>query len=169
MVARKRARDEMESEAPQEEQTPLQRLRNMWQFANLAQYIFLFKGALKIDEDFDIEVRDCALAYTAEWQPHLAHWVLTTVQELETECMMPQPSVQLAAIGLALLKHVSSHKGLTYAACPRIAYATADRDIDLKFLMSMHDASSSQKLRHETLSASMRRPTNSTTSMSSPR
>ncbi|KAJ4353383.1 uncharacterized protein N0V89_005112 [Didymosphaeria variabile] len=88
MVARKRGRDEMETEAPIEEPTTLQKLRNMWQFANLAQYIFLFKGALKIDEDFGIE-------------------------ELETECLLPQPSAQLAAIGLALLKHVSSHKGLT--------------------------------------------------------
>ncbi|KAF1972978.1 hypothetical protein BU23DRAFT_466568 [Bimuria novae-zelandiae CBS 107.79] len=88
MVARKRGRDEMEAEAPVEEPTTLQKLRNMWQFANLAQYIFLFKGALKIDEDFGIE-------------------------ELETECLMPQPSAMLAAIGLALLKHVSSHKGLT--------------------------------------------------------
>ncbi|KAL5393304.1 hypothetical protein DPSP01_000128 [Paraphaeosphaeria sporulosa] len=88
MVARKRGRDEMETEAPVEEPTTLQKLRNMWQFANLAQYIFLFKGALKIDEDFGIE-------------------------ELETECLTPQPSQMLAAIGLALLKHVSSHKGLT--------------------------------------------------------
>ncbi|KAJ4296781.1 hypothetical protein N0V90_006829 [Kalmusia sp. IMI 367209] len=88
MVARKRGRDEMEVEAPVEEPTMLQKLRNMWQFANLAQYISLFKGALKINEDFGIE-------------------------ELETECLMPQPSDMLAAIGLALLKHVSSHKGLT--------------------------------------------------------
>ncbi|KAL5419418.1 hypothetical protein PMIN03_000608 [Paraphaeosphaeria minitans] len=88
MVARKRGRDEMETEAPVEEPTALLKLRNMWPFANLAQYIFLFKGALKIDEDFGIE-------------------------ELETECLMPQCSPMLAAIGLALLKHVSSHKGLT--------------------------------------------------------
>lgn len=60
MVARKRGREEMETEAPVEEPTTLQRLRNMWQFANLAQYICLFKGALKIDEDFGIEVRVCA-------------------------------------------------------------------------------------------------------------
>lgn len=71
MVARKRARDEMETEAPSEEPTALQRLRNMWQFANLAQYIFLFKGALKIDEDFDIEVRDCAPAPTTNGSPIL--------------------------------------------------------------------------------------------------
>jgi chemotaxis protein histidine kinase CheA len=35
------------------------------------------------------------------------------VQELESECLKPQPSDKLAQIGLALLKHVSSHKGLT--------------------------------------------------------
>jgi hypothetical protein len=57
MPARKRARDEMEAEAPVEEPSTLQKLRNMWQFANLAQYISLFGDAIKIDKDFDIEVR----------------------------------------------------------------------------------------------------------------
>jgi hypothetical protein len=38
---------------------------------------------------------------------------LTWTQELEAECLKPQPSERLAQIGLALLKHVSSHKGLT--------------------------------------------------------
>ena len=57
MVARKRGRDEMEAEERQvEEPSMLQRLRNMWQFANLAQYLFFFKGALRIDSDFGIEV-----------------------------------------------------------------------------------------------------------------
>lgn len=60
MVARKRAREEMEVEEPAEEPSMLQTLRSMWQFANLAQYLHLFKGALKIDDDFDIEVRTCA-------------------------------------------------------------------------------------------------------------
>ncbi|KAI4707837.1 hypothetical protein J4E89_007466 [Alternaria sp. Ai002NY15] len=88
MPSRKRAADEMEAEAPAEEPSTLQKLRNMWQFANLAQYISLFGDAVKIDKDFDIE-------------------------ELESECLQPQPSDKLAQIGLALLKHVSSHKGLT--------------------------------------------------------
>lgn len=35
----------------------LKDLRNMWEFASLMQYIFLFGNAVKIDEDFDIEVR----------------------------------------------------------------------------------------------------------------
>jgi hypothetical protein len=39
---------------------------------------------------------------------------LTCTQELESECLKPQASEKLAQIGLALLKHVSSHKGLTY-------------------------------------------------------
>jgi hypothetical protein len=38
------------------------------------------------------------------------------MQELESECLKPGPSEKLAAIGLALLKHVSSHKGLTYGS-----------------------------------------------------
>lgn len=40
------------------------------------------------------------------------------IQELETECLKPHESEKLAQIGLALLKHVSSHKGLTYVTKP---------------------------------------------------
>ena len=60
IMPRKRTRDEMEASG-QEEKTPepsmLQRLRNMWEFASVMQYIFMFGKAIKIDEDFDIEVR----------------------------------------------------------------------------------------------------------------
>ena len=34
----------------------LERLRNMWQFANLCQWLTIFGGAVKV-EVFDIEVR----------------------------------------------------------------------------------------------------------------
>lgn len=62
MPSRKRARDESEVEEHREEPSMLHRLRNMWQFANLAQYISLFGDAIKIDKDFDIEVHGlCAL------------------------------------------------------------------------------------------------------------
>jgi hypothetical protein len=57
MPARKRAASEMEVEEHVEPPSTLQRLRNMWQFANLAQYIAIFGDAVKIDKDFDIEVR----------------------------------------------------------------------------------------------------------------
>ena len=56
MPSRKRARDEMEAEEPVEEPTTLHKLRNMWQFANLMQYISMFGDAIKFDSDFDIEV-----------------------------------------------------------------------------------------------------------------
>lgn len=46
----------MEANETVETPSTLQKLRNMWQFANLAQYIFLFGDAVKIDKDFDIEV-----------------------------------------------------------------------------------------------------------------
>lgn len=38
--------------------TRLERLRNMWEFANLAQWVSLFGKAVKIDENLDIEVRN---------------------------------------------------------------------------------------------------------------
>lgn len=78
----------MEAEEPAKEPSTLDKLRNMWEFASLMQYIFMFGKVVKIDEDLDIE-------------------------ELESECLKPQPSEKLSQIGLALLKFVSSHKGLT--------------------------------------------------------
>ncbi|MCJ1468697.1 hypothetical protein MMC07_007326 [Pseudocyphellaria aurata] len=88
MVSRKRDRAEMESSEPTADTSMLDRLRNMWEFSNLMQYIFIFGKAVKIDEDF-------------------------TIEDLETECLKPEPSDKLAEIGLALLKYVSSHRGLT--------------------------------------------------------
>jgi hypothetical protein len=57
MVSRKRAAAEMESpQAAAQESSLLTQLRNMWEFANIMQYIYIFGKAVKIDEDFDIEV-----------------------------------------------------------------------------------------------------------------
>jgi hypothetical protein len=76
MPSRKRAADEMAPEEKIEEPSTLQKLRNMWQFANLAQYISLFGDAVKIDKDFDIEVHitcagrleDCPDIFLMEFQ-----------------------------------------------------------------------------------------------------
>ncbi|WPG99813.1 Cat eye syndrome critical region protein 2 [Acrodontium crateriforme] len=90
----KRTRDEAELDLPGEPEIPakhretLTKLRNMWEFASLMQYIFLFGSVVRIDDDFDIE-------------------------DLEAECLTPTPSERLAAIGLSFLKYVSSHRGLT--------------------------------------------------------
>ena len=46
----------MESEEPVKETSLLDRLRNMWEFSNLMQYIFIFGKVVKIDDDFTIEV-----------------------------------------------------------------------------------------------------------------
>lgn len=40
------------------EPSMLQNMRNMWHFANLYQWILLFGTAIKLDNDFDIEVRN---------------------------------------------------------------------------------------------------------------
>lgn len=63
MVTRKRAREETEDRAasvadsqPQEHGGLLHQLRNMWEFANLVQYIYMFGKTMKINDDFDIEV-----------------------------------------------------------------------------------------------------------------
>ncbi|PGG97530.1 hypothetical protein GX51_07282 [Blastomyces parvus] len=106
MVSRKRAREEAEEQqstrvaAKRGERLPsslsqdgeehglLHQLRNMWEFSNLMQYIFTFGRVVKISEDIDID-------------------------ELESECLKPGPAGKLLDIGLALLKFVSSHRGLT--------------------------------------------------------
>ncbi|KAI0489627.1 hypothetical protein F4859DRAFT_159478 [Xylaria cf. heliscus] len=90
--SRKRALRDIEpdevGQQPPAESDLLQRIRNSWQFANLFQWIYLFGRVVKIDESIDID-------------------------DLETECLKPQSTV-LVDIGLALLKFVSSHRGLTH-------------------------------------------------------
>ncbi|KAF4584238.1 phd finger domain-containing protein [Ophiocordyceps camponoti-floridani] len=66
----------------------LVRIRNMWQFANLCQWIYIFGKAAKIDESIDIE-------------------------EIEADCLKPQQSL-LVDLALAILKLVSSHRGLNH-------------------------------------------------------
>ncbi|CZR60907.1 related to nasopharyngeal carcinoma susceptibility protein LZ16 [Phialocephala subalpina] len=87
MVSRKRkAIEEAVPELPKE-RSLLDRIRNMWEFSNLSQWIFTFGHAVKLDENLDVE-------------------------ELEMECLKHNSTV-LPEIGLALLKYVSSHRGLT--------------------------------------------------------
>jgi hypothetical protein len=64
MVSRKRGREEMEDETGvlQEEPSTLQKIRNMWEFASLMQYIFFFGKAVKIEE---IEVEVCCRSIMA--------------------------------------------------------------------------------------------------------
>ena len=62
MVSRKRDRAEMESSEPTTEPSILTRLRDMWEFSNLMQYIFIFGKAVKIDDEFTIEVDPPAIS-----------------------------------------------------------------------------------------------------------
>ncbi|KAG7292293.1 hypothetical protein NEMBOFW57_002328 [Staphylotrichum longicolle] len=89
-AARKRSSQELSSDNAQPPAQPsmLHRIRNMWQFANLFQFILLFGQALKLDDNLDIE-------------------------DLEAECLKPG-SMALQDIGLGLLKFLSSHRGLTH-------------------------------------------------------
>ncbi|KAL2020187.1 hypothetical protein VTK56DRAFT_8711 [Thermocarpiscus australiensis] len=89
-AARKRSLQELDSHDTEQPQQPstLHRIRNMWQFANLFQFIFLFGKALKLDDNLDIE-------------------------DLEAECLKPG-SMALQDIGLGFLKFLSSHRGLTH-------------------------------------------------------
>jgi len=57
-AARKRSLREvaMDNFEPPAPPSMLHRIRNMWQFANLFQFILLFGKALKMDDNLDIEV-----------------------------------------------------------------------------------------------------------------
>ncbi|KAL2684936.1 hypothetical protein Neosp_006029 [[Neocosmospora] mangrovei] len=88
MPSRKRSFRAVDDDDGETEPSLLHRIRNMWQFANLCQWIYIFGKAAKISESLDIE-------------------------EIETECLKPNSTV-LADIALALLKLVSSHRGLTH-------------------------------------------------------
>ncbi|KAJ0167468.1 Cat eye syndrome critical region protein 2 [Colletotrichum tanaceti] len=85
--SRKRALQAAE-DVPSEEPSMLHRIRNQWQFANLCQWIYLFGKIVKIDDSLDTE-------------------------DIEAECLKPNAPV-LQDIGLALLKFISSHRGLTH-------------------------------------------------------
>ncbi|KAK0672814.1 hypothetical protein QBC41DRAFT_312802 [Cercophora samala] len=89
-ATRKRALPEVSSENVQQPQQEslIHRIRNMWQFANLVQFMMLFGKALKLDDNLDIE-------------------------DLEAECLKPD-SMVLQNIGLGFLKFLSSHRGLTH-------------------------------------------------------
>ena len=140
MGSRKRTRSDAvaatEQQAP-EEPSLLQRIRSSWEFASLMQYIAIFGQAMKIDEEFEIEARSlaprCRCASVAHcgawlgWMDSCLHDTLGRIranihrepQDLEDECMKPEPSHKLLEIGLCLLKWISSHRGLTYVIrCP---------------------------------------------------
>lgn len=57
-MPRKRTYEEMQATDPVvlPETSLLTKIRSMWEFAATMQYIFIFGKAVKIDEDFDIEV-----------------------------------------------------------------------------------------------------------------
>lgn len=56
MSSRKRPFQAVDDAAGDGTPSLLHRIRNMWQFANLCQWIYTFGKAAKIDESIDIEV-----------------------------------------------------------------------------------------------------------------
>ncbi|KUI65741.1 hypothetical protein VM1G_02029 [Cytospora mali] len=87
---RKRTLREADIAPPEQpkENSLIHQLRNSFYFANLYQWICIFGKVVKIDDNLDIE-------------------------ELETECLK-HGSTALQGIGLSMLKHLSSHRGLTH-------------------------------------------------------
>jgi hypothetical protein len=71
---------EPEVQPPQDVET-LTKLRNMWEFASLMQYIFLFGQAVKIDDDLDIEVHSLHHPSITQYMNDriLKRWMLMTI------------------------------------------------------------------------------------------
>ncbi|KAK1598079.1 PHD-finger domain-containing protein [Colletotrichum navitas] len=88
LSSRKRTLHGAEDVIQKEEPSLLHRIRHQWQFANLCQWIYLFGKVVKIDDNLDTE-------------------------DIEAECLKPNAPI-LQDIGLALLKFISSHRGLTH-------------------------------------------------------
>ncbi|KAJ4413774.1 hypothetical protein N0V82_008318 [Gnomoniopsis sp. IMI 355080] len=93
MPSRKRSFREAESAPSVPEQRKddslIHKLRNSFYFANLYQWICIFGKVVKVDDNLDIA-------------------------DLEAECLK-HGSIALQEIGLSLLKHISSHRGLSHA------------------------------------------------------
>lgn len=66
----------LEPAVPEEKQEMLSQLRNMWEFASLMQYIFMFGHVVKIDEDFDIEVWAPPGGCNACWKGLLKYFMM---------------------------------------------------------------------------------------------
>lgn len=106
MGPRKRGRDEMESSEPPKETSLLNRIRNMWEFACVMQYIFIFGKAVKIDEDFDIEVLDtnpvqCSHIFAFKTQDTgtgtiIAYLFIRTSRQNASNPVIPRSSKKLA-------------------------------------------------------------------------
>ena len=56
-AVRNRPRAEWEADDPPQPPILLSQMRNMWQFANITQFMYIFGDALKIDKDLDSEVQ----------------------------------------------------------------------------------------------------------------
>jgi hypothetical protein len=56
MPSRKRPLAAVDGDDGENEPSLQNRIRNMWQFANLCQWIYIFGKAAKIDEAIDVEV-----------------------------------------------------------------------------------------------------------------
>lgn len=57
MPSRKRSFEAVDGDSEDAAPQLLHRIRNMWQFANLCQWIYIFGKVAKIDESIDIEAR----------------------------------------------------------------------------------------------------------------
>ncbi|KND90407.1 hypothetical protein TOPH_04962 [Tolypocladium ophioglossoides CBS 100239] len=120
MPSRKRSIQSVDGGGRDAAPTLLHRLRNTWQFANVCQWIYMFGKAAKIDDSIDVDVRISRVpAYPVSLSP--ARLMLAPVlaaanalaQDIEAECLKPN-STLLSDLALAILKLVSSHRGLTH-------------------------------------------------------
>lgn len=98
----------------------LQKIRNMWEFVSLFEWIVLFGQAAKLPS-IDVEVwfhfsSPCicvAHASNAQWLLCENKMLIRLLQDFETECVKPQPSQTLEDIGFRLVNWISSRRDIT--------------------------------------------------------
>ena len=69
----------MEGVEPFKEPSILERIRSMWEFANLVQWIFIFGRAVKIDENLDVEVSHLDLLLYLPHRSLLCRYILRPI------------------------------------------------------------------------------------------
>lgn len=165
--ARKRSLSEVAGESA-EPSPMLHRVRNMWQFACVNQFLVIFGDALKVEE-YDVDVGYRPIPLIEDASANLWHLL---PQDLEAECLSPH-SMALQNIGLGILKFLSSHRSLTYVALPAaitleiVAYEVR---ADMNYSTSTPaDSSPPKPPTRQTLSAQTRFPPSLPTSMCLPR
>ena len=145
--ARKRGRHEMEAIEPPKELALLERIRNMWEFAALVQWIFIFGRAVKIDENLDIEVRSPTLLNS--FSARLLGNVDSDDGILGSGDGMSQESLHCSTRNWSCTLEICIIAPRSHVRFPLFSSKSTHTFSGTRFSMSIREDSMSPKLQHE--------------------